>query len=480
MISATDAVHAVHPRPAHHNVVSWPDDPATNITSSILFKNNVNNDEPGQPGQFIYYMPLGHEGGKGENPRAWTHGFGDRFNSFWCCYGTAVESFSKLADSIYFWYEHPSPSASPASTSEFESSSYNSSFDSGTGGGTGGTGGDGESTTGSSNTQKENEVYPILFVNQFVSSTLRWKVKEKDVVIKQTADLYSNKVATSRVVITIPTSRNSIRTRTDINSTNEVVSSANFYLYWRLPSWLKNEKEDVNQTSNSTKKEKLVVRINGEILNLSASPRVHGTHAQTVPIEREENQQKEREEEAPRSLAFSSSAPVPSTLPPLQLPLSSSSFHPPTFGKDSSDYIILGPKWNDGDVLEVDMPMKITVEDLNDSGDEKQNLKAIMMGPFQMAGLTESGDREIDIDPEYIENAVTMLETNENYSSSGHSGDSNNGSGVAVQHSHYPRGARLLSGKTKKYVIAPIGQLIDEKYTAYFDFVGPSGAVARQ
>ena len=23
-------------------------------------------------------------------------------HSFWCCYGTAIESFAKLADSIYF------------------------------------------------------------------------------------------------------------------------------------------------------------------------------------------------------------------------------------------------------------------------------------------------------------------------------------------------------------------------------------------
>ncbi len=25
------------------------------------------------------------------------------FDSFWCCYGTAVESFAKLADGVFFW-----------------------------------------------------------------------------------------------------------------------------------------------------------------------------------------------------------------------------------------------------------------------------------------------------------------------------------------------------------------------------------------
>ena len=38
---------------------------------------------------------------KGEHNHSWT-GWGDPFNTFWCCYGSGVESFSKLADSIYF------------------------------------------------------------------------------------------------------------------------------------------------------------------------------------------------------------------------------------------------------------------------------------------------------------------------------------------------------------------------------------------
>jgi hypothetical protein len=32
-----------------------------------------------------------------------SHGWGDPLHSFWCCYGSTVESFAKLADSIFFY-----------------------------------------------------------------------------------------------------------------------------------------------------------------------------------------------------------------------------------------------------------------------------------------------------------------------------------------------------------------------------------------
>uniref|UniRef100_A0A803MI28 Non-reducing end beta-L-arabinofuranosidase-like GH127 catalytic domain-containing protein n=1 Tax=Chenopodium quinoa TaxID=63459 RepID=A0A803MI28_CHEQI len=49
-------------------------------------------------GVMIYMLPLGHGVSKGKS----FHGWGDQFNSCWCCYGTGIESFSKLGDSIYF------------------------------------------------------------------------------------------------------------------------------------------------------------------------------------------------------------------------------------------------------------------------------------------------------------------------------------------------------------------------------------------
>ncbi|XP_028062117.1 uncharacterized protein LOC114265503 isoform X2 [Camellia sinensis] len=51
-----------------------------------------------EPGVMIYMLPLG----RGNSKAISYHGWGTQFNSFWCCYGTGIESFSKLGDSIYF------------------------------------------------------------------------------------------------------------------------------------------------------------------------------------------------------------------------------------------------------------------------------------------------------------------------------------------------------------------------------------------
>lgn len=51
-----------------------------------------------EPGIMIYMLPMG----KGDSKAISYHGWGTKFDSFWCCYGTGIESFSKLGDSIYF------------------------------------------------------------------------------------------------------------------------------------------------------------------------------------------------------------------------------------------------------------------------------------------------------------------------------------------------------------------------------------------
>ncbi|XP_047319813.1 uncharacterized protein LOC124923875 [Impatiens glandulifera] len=51
-----------------------------------------------EPGVMIYMLPLG----RGISKARSYHGWGNKFDSFWCCYGTGIESFSKLGDSIYF------------------------------------------------------------------------------------------------------------------------------------------------------------------------------------------------------------------------------------------------------------------------------------------------------------------------------------------------------------------------------------------
>ncbi|GKU94072.1 hypothetical protein SLEP1_g7609 [Rubroshorea leprosula] len=57
------------------------------------------------PGVMIYMLPLGH----GVSKAVSYHGWGTKFDSFWCCYGTGIESFSKLGDSIYFEEEGSVP-----------------------------------------------------------------------------------------------------------------------------------------------------------------------------------------------------------------------------------------------------------------------------------------------------------------------------------------------------------------------------------
>ncbi|KAH7861219.1 hypothetical protein Vadar_023249 [Vaccinium darrowii] len=51
-----------------------------------------------EPGVMIYMLPLG----RGVSKAVSYHGWGTKFDSFWCCYGTGIESFSKMGDSIYF------------------------------------------------------------------------------------------------------------------------------------------------------------------------------------------------------------------------------------------------------------------------------------------------------------------------------------------------------------------------------------------
>lgn len=59
-----------------------------------------------EPGIMIYMLPQA----PGSSKAVTYHGWGTKYDSFWCCYGTATESFSKLGDSIYFQEEGTSPS----------------------------------------------------------------------------------------------------------------------------------------------------------------------------------------------------------------------------------------------------------------------------------------------------------------------------------------------------------------------------------
>ncbi|KAL4198261.1 hypothetical protein AMTRI_Chr03g139310 [Amborella trichopoda] len=71
-----------------------------------------------QPGIMIYMLPLG----RGVSKAISLHKWGTPFTTFWCCYGTGIESFSKLGDSIYFQEDGATPKLYIA---QFISSSFN-------------------------------------------------------------------------------------------------------------------------------------------------------------------------------------------------------------------------------------------------------------------------------------------------------------------------------------------------------------------
>lgn len=112
---------------------------------------------------FIYMLPVG----AGGMHKPW----GISNASFPCCWGTLTEQFSKLADSIYF--------ASPDQTT--------------------------------------------IFVNQFVSSTVRWK--EKGTTITQAAGFPESATSTTTLIV-------------DVDGNGEFNSSmVEFTVKLRVPAW---------------------------------------------------------------------------------------------------------------------------------------------------------------------------------------------------------------------------------------------------
>uniref|UniRef100_J3MFT5 Alpha-L-arabinofuranosidase B arabinose-binding domain-containing protein n=1 Tax=Oryza brachyantha TaxID=4533 RepID=J3MFT5_ORYBR len=82
----------------------------------LLINGIMGNQRGKEPGVMIYFLPMGPGRSKSisgmptsglppNNPGGW----GNPNATFWCCYGTGIESFSKLGDSIYFLEEGDLP-----------------------------------------------------------------------------------------------------------------------------------------------------------------------------------------------------------------------------------------------------------------------------------------------------------------------------------------------------------------------------------
>lgn len=100
-----------------------------------IFVNTIwGTQDPSAPGHMLYSYPLGENVSKPTSVGGGI-GFGSQFDSFWCCYTTAIDQWTKMSDSIYF-------------------------FD------------------------KKNDITSI-YVNMFVASELDWYAQE-NVIIRQT------------------------------------------------------------------------------------------------------------------------------------------------------------------------------------------------------------------------------------------------------------------------------------------------------
>lgn len=78
----------------------------------LLINGIMGNQRGTQPGVMLYFLPMGPGRSKsvsGQSPSGLPPknpgGWGGPNDTFWCCYGTGIESFSKLGDSIYFLEE---------------------------------------------------------------------------------------------------------------------------------------------------------------------------------------------------------------------------------------------------------------------------------------------------------------------------------------------------------------------------------------
>ncbi|CAN6169416.1 unnamed protein product [Urochloa humidicola] len=82
----------------------------------LLINGIMGNQRGTQPGVMLYFLPMGPGRSKSVSglspsglPPMNPGGWGGPNDTFWCCYGTGIESFSKLGDSIYFLEEGEMP-----------------------------------------------------------------------------------------------------------------------------------------------------------------------------------------------------------------------------------------------------------------------------------------------------------------------------------------------------------------------------------
>ncbi|XP_075633960.1 uncharacterized protein LOC142606508 [Castanea sativa] len=194
------------------------------------------------PGVMIYMLPLG----RGSSKAISYHGWGTPFDSMWCCYGTAMESFSKLGDSIYF---------------------------------------------------EEKGKDPVLYIIQYISSSLNWK--SGNILVNQKVDPVFSTDPYLRVTFTF-------------SSMKVLGTHKSSTLNLRIPIWAfaNNAKASLN--------------------------------AESLPV------------------------PAP------------------------GNFLSVTRNWGPGDKLTLELPISLRTEDIKDDRPEFASIKAILYGPYLLAGHSEA------------------------------------------------------------------------------------------
>ena len=138
-------------------LIQWTGDVQYGNAYERIFVNSIwGTQEPNEPGHMLYSYPLGEGVSKPRSNGGGSIGFGTQFDSFWCCYTTAIDQWTKMSDSIYFY--------------------------------------------------QNDQIRSVVYINLFVSSQLDWT--EKNFTLRQTTNF--PRESTTNLTIITPLNRVSI------------------------------------------------------------------------------------------------------------------------------------------------------------------------------------------------------------------------------------------------------------------------------
>jgi len=392
--------------------------------------------QPGVVGSLSYMTPLG----RGVNRNRWDwYGFGSANNSFWCCYGTTIEQFAKLGDSIYFG-QPPSTQASRPKTvaAEAEAPSRHVAEAVGTGLVANGSGVVANGTG-------------VLWVSQYIPSTLTWAAQ--GVRVNMTTRLTVPTVRTVRrdgLHARPPTTTATLTVRLTLTSTtaaptDPMTADPTTSDPTTADPTTADPTTDTEATPTHPGRRRTVVRV-ATALRIALRCRVPGwaTPDSTVRVLRDGTSVAEAQPENGTFYAVGT--------PPMG--------------------------WQSNDVVELALGMTPRLAPLNDERLEYASVASIMLGPLLLAGITNATD-ELRADPSRVAEWVVA----ESPARAGGTCD-----GRAAAHGPWQiwggRAGRrcgesdaaadadvqlIARGANRNYTLLPLAQVALVNYTAYFN-----------